>query len=559
MPASKPEEYRVHFARAEQLGDFLPGDIVISPSRDRWNDFGFRIHVDIVVHARQSIGISSVHLDGYLGFIYPDSDANDSIPDADTRLIARVLDAFPDPSAPADQFPQFFTMLPDMAAYRTLVGELGPEEAAAVLVAMHDMVEAEYATISRPWSEAEHLQTFQRGFLRSNEAYFALKNAGPLLQGLEFEPIGRISDALRIEFQLDGRPNPHAIEFRFDIHEPVLPKRFAVLIGVNGVGKSQTLGRIAAAALRRGSGTLTDGVGMRPQFNRLLAFSSTAATLSTFPTDRGRRPRVWYRRFSLNDARTGRRGQSTADLIVQLARSDDRIGMTARLELFLTAITAVASPHELALLPRRRSDEIVHLDQLKRGGEQDRLDRYASIDTRLDPVRATGKRTYRLSSGEQAFIRFAALASLYIENSSLLLLDEPETHLHPTFISRFVALLDSLLAQTGSAAIIATHSVYFAREAFEDQVLVLRSDEEGRISVETPALNTFGADVGAISYFVFGEDEPSRLARAVEARIANAAGSWDEVFAQYRDQLSLEMLGEIRVAIEERDSAKHST
>jgi energy-coupling factor transporter ATP-binding protein EcfA2 len=253
--------------------------------------------------------------------------------------------------------------------------------------------------------------------------------------------------------------------------------------------------------------------------------------------------------------RAKRWGQSTADLIVQLARSNDSIGKSSRLDLFLKAIGAIANAHQLALLPRDRADDVIHLGGLMRGGEQDRLDRFASIDTRLDPFRVDDTNAYRLSSGELAFVRFAALASLYIENSSLLLLDEPETHLHPTFISRFVALLDSLLAGTGSAAIIATHSVYFVREAFDDQVLVLRSEEDGRISVEKPALNTFGADVGAISYFVFGEDEPSRLARAVETRISDAANSWEAAFAQYRDQLSLEMLGEIRVAIEERDAA----
>jgi hypothetical protein len=43
----------------------------------------------------------------------------------------------------------------------------------------------------------------------------------------------------------------------------ILPRRFAIVIGENGVGKSQTLGNIAKAALE-GSKGLTDAAGDRP-------------------------------------------------------------------------------------------------------------------------------------------------------------------------------------------------------------------------------------------------------------------------------------------------------
>ena len=115
-----------------------------------------------------------------------------------------------------------------------------------------------------------------------------------------------------------------------------------------------------------------------------------------------------------------------------------------------------------------------------------------------------------------------------------------------------MAVLDSLLAETGSVAIIATHSVYFVREAFEDQVRVLRSSSDRSIIIDTPTLKTFGADVGAISYFVFGEDQPSLLGNDVEQRIAQSSNTWDEVFARYKDELSLELLGEIRAVMSRR-------
>ena len=159
---------------------------------------------------------------------------------------------------------------------------------------------------------------------------------------------------------------------------------------------------------------------------------------------------------------------------------------------------------------------------------------------------------YPLSSGEISFVRFAAQASLHVENGSLLLLDEPETHLHPNFISQFVSLLNSLLVQTGSAAIIATHSAYFVREVFQEQVSVLRTDKENFVTVERPMLRTFGADVGAISYFVFGEDEPSQLASALEAKLLRRFSTWDALYHRYKSELSLEVLGALRESMERK-------
>ena len=88
------------------------------------------------------------------------------------------------------------------------------------------------------------------------------------------------------------------------------------------------------------------------------------------------------------------------------------------------------------------------------------------------------------------------------------------------------------------------------REAVEAQVTVLRSAADRAISAETPTLKTFGADVGAISYFVFGEDQPSRLALEVETKIVAQTASWDEVFETYKDRVSLDLLGEIRARVE---------
>lgn len=547
MAAGNGEYYRVVFSR-ERGSELDYGAIVVTPSRDSWNDFGFQVRVDISVRLNPDFAGREDHIElsGLFCFLEPQERYQD------TRALSQLLSQAQGARLAAADAPAFFTMLPDMAAYRSLVSRVGPDEAQKILQSLHEVVEAEDSGSGRAWLKAAtDSLVFRQAFLRSTEAFFAWKNAAMLLRGVDFEEVGRISDELRIQFQLAGRPNAHSLQFRFSPHDPVLPKRFAVLIGKNGVGKSQTLGRIVDAAVK-GLRNLTDGDGERPSFNRLLAFYPSAVASDLFPAERRRRSKVWYRRFSLGGSGYGRRRQTTADLVVQLARSAELIAGEDRFNIFRRAIESIEGHRELAL---RREGGIVRLDGLDRGSEQELLDRYAAIDTREEVVRVIEGHSYALSSGEIAFVRFAALASLYIENSSLLLFDEPETHLHPNFISQFVSLLDGLLKQTGSAAIIATHSVYFVREVFEDQVMVLRSAPDRSVEVEPPMLRTFGADVGLISYFVFGEDQPSRLATAVEQRIADESASWEQVFATYKDELSLDLLGTIRAEIEDRDTA----
>lgn len=539
--------YRVVFVNERSLAHTInPGTIAIAPSPDSWNDFGERILIEVVIQPRRESDFSNDRLEfrGFFGFLEKQNGK------FDTLHLRELVDQDPATPVPVEKVPAYFTMLSDMDSYRRIVGQLGPDEARLVLRAMNDMVEVDDRPYGQSWVRtARESRIFLNAFLRNSEPYFAWKNAAPILRGVEYEELDRISEGVHIRFQLAGRPNPHDLKFRFTHGDDVLPQRFAIVIGKNGVGKSQTLAQIVDAALR-GQTKLTDLVGDRLVFNRILAFYPSASSISVFPSERRKHARVWYRRFSMV---SGRSRQTTSDLIVQLARNIGAIAGQTRYEIFLSAISAIEGHGELVLRTKAREHGPISILGLNRGGEQETLERYAAINIRAEPVRLIEGKTYRLSSGELSFLRFAALAGLYIENGTLLLFDEPETHLHPNFISQFVVLLDRLLEQTGSAAILATHSVYFVREAIEDQVTVLRSDAERMIFAETPTLKTFGADVGAISYFVFGEDQPSRLAREVETKILAQTGSWEEVFETYKDRVSLDLLGEIRARVEGTD------
>lgn len=115
-----------------------------------------------------------------------------------------------------------------------------------------------------------------------------------------------------------------------------------------------------------------------------------------------------------------------------------------------------------------------------------------------------------------------------------MLLDEPETHMHPNMISDFVELLDEILENTGSLALIATHSAYFVREVSREQVHIF-SKQDNSVHISTPRLRTFGSDVDSISQFIFCEDVDNRLVDKIFNRIK------DKRYEQVHEELSAEL------------------
>ncbi|MCM2456519.1 AAA family ATPase [Rhizobium sp. CG4] len=532
-------QFKILFSSKAPSDPFSIDDnsIVIVPSEDRFDDFRFKTRITVFVR-READKLISV-FPAMIGFL---QSSEDDLNGAD--LIKKVT-ADRDYCS-EEEFPKFFTLLPDLDAYRSLVSDVQVDGAREILLRICDLVAlGEFSAQSPILRDAPKTEVFQFSLTRTAEAFFAYKNGGPILRGLGHEEIGRMSPTIAVSFKLAAFANEHQFRFNFD-HGGFLPKRMAIIIGKNGVGKSQALSTIAKRALKDG-GLIDPLTKERAQFNRMLAFAPTQEALSVFPSPPRRRQYVRYTRYALARSSSNRRVGGLIDAIVSVARSNKEIKDTSRWQIFLNAIEALGDTSSIFIW--NRDGGLLPLLSLNRGGEQGRLQRFSSINTRRDPVRFVDGIALRLSSGEISFLKFAAYVSLEIDNSSLLLFDEPETHLHPNFIARFVSILDSLLAQTGSAAIIATHSAYFLREVFKEQISILRTDDDRRIQVQKPRLATFGADVGEISYFVFGEDEPSYLAKELERNIRASGLTWEEILERYGNELSLEFLNELQAKI----------
>ena len=430
-----------------------------------------------------------------------------------------------------------------LETYRMIIRESGVQVGNDRLMAAGDLVAIQGHSSRRDIERAALASdVFRFSLTRESEAYHAFKNARPILRGLDQEDISSGPDEVVITI-VDQSGQKVEVDFTFS-HGATIPKRTCVIIGKNGVGKSRALGIIARKALRgirRGADRDTD----RIVASRVLAFTPGNEFTGTFPSENSKRPATYYKRLSTSRVRHSNGGNTATASIVELSRNDRQIAGKSRFLIFLDAVQAINRPEEIAFRSST-GPTMIRLTELRSSSEQRRLELLFDMARAVEPGRIVDGRFYYLSTGEVRFMKLLAQACTYIENGSLLLLDEPETHLHPNFITRLMSALERLLADTGSCAIMATHSVYVVREVFHDQVVIVEKDDNGQVSVKVPGMRTFGADISSISAFIFGEEDTSFLAEDTIRRIRAEKLSFDQLREKYGALLSREVLSELR-------------
>ena len=109
----------------------------------------------------------------------------------------------------------------------------------------------------------------------------------------------------------------------------------------------------------------------------------------------------------------------------------------------------------------------------------------------------------KLSSGHAIILLTITRIFEKIEEKTLVLLDEPESHLHPPLLSSFMRALSDLLIKKNAVAIIATHSPVVLQEVPKSCVWRL-----SRFGLEAKAerfdIETFGETIGTLTKEIFG-------------------------------------------------------
>ncbi|MCY4060484.1 MAG: AAA family ATPase, partial [Gammaproteobacteria bacterium] len=108
-----------------------------------------------------------------------------------------------------------------------------------------------------------------------------------------------------------------------------------------------------------------------------------------------------------------------------------------------------------------------------------------------------------LSSGHKIVLLTLTKLVEKVDERTLVLMDEPETHLHPPLLSAFIRALSDLLINRNGVAIIATHSPVVLQEVPRSCVWHIRR-HGGTTVAERVQIETFAEHVGRLTHEVFG-------------------------------------------------------
>jgi ABC-type lipoprotein export system ATPase subunit len=294
----------------------------------------------------------------------------------------------------------------------------------------------------------------------------------------------------------------HRVDFSFTCNE-ILPNRFFCLIGKNGTGKTKFLSQLA----KKLADNNDDGEFFpdRPIFSQVKAISFSLFDNFGEP----KRLDVNYELISLknkegifdSDYNNKRLWNSYREL------KKDRGRKNQWYQILNSAL------------------ELHHLNVQTDAFDATNLDDFVSI---IDEV---------FSSGQKITFHFVTRLLATIEEGSIILFDEPETHLHPNIVSRILNTLNIILHQFNSYCIIATHSPVILQEIPSKFVRVF--DRQGNTPIiYQPTIECFGENLSNISNAIFHVDREDEIYKHVLKNLVQKM-SFDSIMELFNQKLSL--------------------
>lgn len=132
------------------------------------------------------------------------------------------------------------------------------------------------------------------------------------------------------------------------------------------------------------------------------------------------------------------------------------------------------------------------------------------------------------SSGHSIILLAMVKIITGLQEKTVVIIDEPECHLHPPLLSAFVRALSKLLMEENAIAILATHSPVVLQELPSD--CVWRIDRVGKmVNVDRPSVETFGENISVITRDVFGLEVMNSGFHSVLSEWANSGAEYSDI------------------------------
>lgn len=321
-----------------------------------------------------------------------------------------------------------------------------------------------------------------------------------------FENKKRVNENLYFDFhiKLEGATSEHHVEFNF-INTKFLPHRINVIIGKNGTGKTQFLvSLINALSGLKYSDNFNPA---NPLFNKVISISYSLFDNFPKPPDT----------TVFNYKYIGLRNKEEETV------SDENLEKKLK-----SALRIIIDDTEKITLWFDVINSIIPLDNLGIKNVNEINSYY------IDNI--SYKETKRLSSGQSITLFILTELIAHITEGSLVLFDEPETHLHPSAVSQLTNKLYEILEKFQSYAIVSTHSPIIIQDIPSKYISIFDRQGDTPIIRKLP-IESFGENISTLTSKVFNTIDVKELYKIYLQKIADDYWAFDD--KEFESELSI--------------------
>jgi ABC-type multidrug transport system ATPase subunit len=302
------------------------------------------------------------------------------------------------------------------------------------------------------------------------------------------------------KFKYDFQPafSEQSVEVNFDFdNTSEIPNRIFALIGKNGTGKTQLITSLPLKISKKQNDSFTPRT---PLFSKVIAVSYSFFDTFDIPT----------RTASFNYVYCGLRSEKDGQLSSK--------GLILRFH---------SSCKKITLLERIPQLRRIFLNFI----EKEIVDEFIIKKSKTEyEISAEGFNNIKdkLSSGQNIILFIITEIVANIRYDSLLLYDEPETHLHPNAITQLMNTIYDLVDEFQSYCIIATHSPLIIRELQSKSVYVIER-HENIPSVRKIGMESFGENLTTLTEEVFGNREVPKQYKKIIKNLVDRGRTYEDI------------------------------
>ncbi|WP_439890040.1 AAA family ATPase [Ralstonia sp. 25C] len=385
----------------------------------------------------------------------------------------------------------------DLDYYEKLY-KLGPDIFQPFLEGLRDVAYSDDAKAA-----VEDTEGYRVSMLRFGGAERTIADAARLLRAPTL-PTKRRSAGFRVKFKTRVARDANSFTVEFDFRRRGrLPNRINALIGNNGTGKTRLLSNLAIVASGYGYSTKEDVlrnaagrfVGTAPPFKTVVVISYSAFDTFVIPGQ-----------TEVEKQRLQDEGELFGYVYCGLRERSDDDGPDGEQTYRLRTPAEIQAEFLQALRRVREADRLQNLLEILKPLLRDpSFQRIGLTQLYLNRNEGDIGDLFRgLSSGHKVVLKIVTELTAHISGSepTLVLIDEPETHLHPPLLAAFLKSVRACIEAFDGYAIIATHSPVVLQETPARYVQVLRrAADQNRVFA--PSIETFAEGIGVITQEVF--------------------------------------------------------